>query len=159
MRFAEFVVIVDVNFKMVLKIKVKKLRDTAILPKKAYEHDAGFDLHAAETVLIKPGERKLVKTGIALEMPHNWHAEIRPRSGLAAKHGITIINTPATIDSGYRGEIIVCLINHGDNEFLINTGERIAQILFSKVDPVVFEEVDELSESERGEKGFGSSGL
>lgn len=140
------------------KIKIKKLTQEAILPKRAYENDAGFDLHAAEEVLLKAGERKVVRTGLAIEMPQNWHAEIRPRSGLAVKHGITIINTPGTIDSGYRGELIVALINHGKEEFLITKGERIAQILFSKIDAVSFEEVSELEESERGDGGFGSSG-
>jgi len=141
-----------------IEIKIKRLRENAILPKKAYEHDAAFDLHAAEDVMLKPGERKPVKTGLAVEMPQNYHAEIRPRSGLAAKHGVTIINTPGTVDSGYRGELMVILINHGNEEFLVRTGERIAQILFSKVDPITFTEVDELADTERGEKGFGSSG-
>jgi len=141
-----------------VEIKVKKLRKEAILPKRAYEHDAAFDLHAAEDVMLKQGERKAVKTGLSLEMPQNYHAEIRPRSGLAAKHGVTIINTPGTIDSGYRGELMVLLINHGNEDFLVREGERIAQMMFSKVDPVTFTEVDDLENSERGGKGLGSSG-
>lgn len=141
-----------------VEVKVKKLREGAVLPKRAYQHDAAFDLHSAEEVMLKRGERKSVSTGIAIEMPQNYHAEIRPRSGLAAKHGITILNTPGTVDSGYRGELLIILINHGNEDFLVSKGERIAQIHFSKVDPVTFTEVDELTETERGSKGFGSSG-
>ncbi|MBU2496772.1 MAG: dUTP diphosphatase [Nanoarchaeota archaeon] len=142
-----------------IPIKIKKIVEYAILPKRAYEYDAGFDLYSSEENILKPNERKLVKTGIAIEMPLNYHAEIRPRSGLAIKHGITVLNAPATIDSGYRGEIQVILINHSDEEFLVNKGERIAQLLFSKVDSIAFEEVEELSDTTRGEKGFGSSGV
>ena len=141
-----------------VQIKIKKLRQEAILPRKAYEYDAAFDLHSAEEIMLGAGERKLVGTGIAIEMPQNYHAEIRPRSGLAAKHGITVLNTPGTVDSGYRGEIQVILINLGREDFLIARGERIAQMLFSKVDAISFEEVDELSDSSRGPGGFGSSG-
>ncbi|HIH50960.1 MAG TPA: dUTP diphosphatase, partial [Nanoarchaeota archaeon] len=113
---------------------------------------------SAEEVMLSAGERKIVGTGIAIEMPQNYHAEIRPRSGLAAKHGITVLNAPGTIDSGYRGEVQVILINLGKEDFLIAKGERIAQMLFSKVDAISFEEVDELTESARGAGGFGSSG-
>lgn len=143
---------------MTVEIKIKKLTEEAILPKRTYEHDAGFDLHSAEDVMLKPGEVKAIGTGVAIEMPQNYHAETRPRSGLAAKHSITVLNTPGTIDSGYRGEIKVILINHGKEEFLISKGERIAQMLFSKIDPVIFTEVDEIADTERGDKGFGSSG-
>lgn len=141
-----------------VQIKIKRLKEDALMPKKAYEYDAAFDLHSAEEVMLRAGERKLVGTGIAIEMPQNYHAEIRPRSGLAAKHGITILNTPGTVDSGYRGEIQVILINLGKEDFLIAKGERIAQMLFSKVDAISFEEVSELAESARGAGGFGSSG-
>ena len=141
-----------------VQIRIKKLKQDALMPKKAYEYDAAFDLHSAEEVMLCAGERRMVGTGIAIEMPQNYHAEIRPRSGLAAKHGITVLNAPGTIDSGYRGEVQVILINLGKEDFLIAKGERIAQMLFSKVDAISFEEVDELTESARGAGGFGSSG-
>ncbi|OYT41465.1 deoxyuridine 5'-triphosphate nucleotidohydrolase [Candidatus Pacearchaeota archaeon ex4484_26] len=141
------------------EVRIKRLSKDAIIPKKAYEHDAGFDLHAAENIVLKPLERKLVKTGIALELPKGYHAEIRPRSGLALKHGITILNTPATIDTGYRGEIMIILANLGNEPFEVNKGERIAQLVFSQVHNVNLKEVEELSETQRGEKGFGSSGV
>ena len=128
------------------------------MPKQAYQHDAAFDLYSAEEVMLKPLDRKAIKTGLVFELPENCHAEVRPRSGLALKHGITVLNSPGTIDAGYRGELLVLLTNLSREDFLVSKGERIAQILFSKVNTVSFEEVDEVTKTHRGERGIGSSG-
>lgn len=124
------------------------------------EWAAGFDLHAAvaEPVTLAPGERALIPTGFAMAMPRELEAQIRPRSGLAYKHGITCLNSPATIDADYRGEVKVLLINHGREPFTIRRGERIAQMVFQVVPQVRIEEVAELSETVRGEGGFGHTG-
>ena len=144
-----------------MKKKAIKYRLTTKVqgPSKAHESDAGWDLRVSEKVLLAPGERYTFETGLYLEIPDGYEVEIRPRSGIATKHGITLPNSPATIDSGYRGEVKVCLINHGDIEFLIEDGMRVAQMIIHKVEPLVFEPVDKLEESDRGKKGFGSSGL
>ncbi|UVI33620.1 dUTP diphosphatase [Paenibacillus spongiae] len=122
---------------------------------------AGFDVHAAvsEPVLLEPGERKLIPTGFAMAMPADLEAQIRPRSGLAFKHGITCLNTPGTIDADYRGEVKVLLVNLGTEAFTIERGERIAQMLFQVVPKVTIEEVDELPETVRGAGGFGHTGV
>jgi dUTP pyrophosphatase len=124
------------------------------------EWAAGFDLHAAvaEPVTLAPGERALIPTGFAMAMPRELEAQIRPRSGLAYKHGITCLNSPGTIDADYRGEVKVLLINHGREPFTIRRGERIAQMVFQVVPQVRIEEVAELSETVRGEGGFGHTG-
>lgn len=130
------------------------------LPRKMSEQASGYDLFAAverETVLA-PGERALIPTGIALAMPDGLEAQIRPRSGLAYKHGITCLNTPGTIDADYRGEIKVLLINLGQEPFAIARGERIAQMVFQTVPAVTLAEVEELSETARGAGGFGHTG-
>jgi len=121
---------------------------------------SGYDLHAAvtEPVTIRPGERVLIPTGIAIAMPGELEAQIRPRSGLAYKHGITCLNTPGTIDADYRGEIKVLLINLGQEPFTIERGERIAQMVFQIVPKVHIELTDELSETKRGDGGFGHTG-
>lgn len=119
--------------------------------------DAGMDLHSVEQVLLHPGETKLVPTGLAIELPPGYEAQIRPRSGLALKHSITLPNSPATIDPGYRGEIRVILHNLGSESFLISPGERIAQMVIARYEAVEWEEGD-LRDSLRGEGGFGSSG-
>ena len=131
----------------------------ALVPRYAHgpEEDAGMDLHSVEPVVIPPGETKLVATGLAIELPPGYEAQIRPRSGLALKYGITLPNSPATIDPGYRGELRVILHNHGRESFEIQPGERIAQMIVARYEAVEWEEVD-LSESVRGERGFGSSG-
>jgi dUTP pyrophosphatase len=124
------------------------------------EHAAGVDLHAAldGTFILHPGERALVPTGIALEIPPGYEAQVRPRSGLALKHGIALVNSPGTIDADYRGEIGVILINHGSEPFSVADGERIAQLVFARYERVRFLEVEELEESPRGAGGFGHTG-
>jgi dUTP pyrophosphatase len=124
------------------------------------EWAAGFDLHAAvaEPLVLAPGERALIPTGFAMAMPRELEAQIRPRSGLAYKHGITCLNTPGTIDADYRGEVKVLLINLGQEPFTIERGERVAQMVFQRVPQVILEEVSELTETSRGEGGFGHTG-
>ncbi|MDX8396093.1 MAG: dUTP diphosphatase [Mariprofundaceae bacterium] len=130
------------------------------LPHYATLHAAGADLRAAidADVIIQPGERALIKTGLAMALSDNFEAQIRPRSGLALKHGMTVLNTPGTIDADYRGEIGVILMNHGDTPFPVQRGDRIAQMIIAPFVQAVFEEVSELSETARGVGGFGSSG-
>jgi dUTP pyrophosphatase len=130
-----------------------------MIPRYAHgpEEDAGMDLHSVEAVTLEPGETKLIATGLAIELPPGYEAQIRPRSGLALKHSITLPNSPATIDPGYRGEIRVILLNLGREPFRISPGERIAQMVIARYEAVEWEEGD-LAESLRGEGGFGSSG-
>jgi dUTP pyrophosphatase len=111
-----------------------------------------------EKCTLIPGERKLIKTGLFLEIPEGYEAQVRPRSGLALKNGITVLNSPGTIDADYRGEIGVILINHSSEIFEINSGDRIAQLVFAKVEQAVWYETESLNETERGEGGFGSTG-
>ena len=141
-----------------MKLKIKKLNPEAIIPAYQTELSAGFDLHSIEDYIIKPMERKLIKTGLAFEIEPGYEVQIRPRSGLAFKHGITVLNSPGTIDADYRGEIMVLLINLGSEEFEIKKGERIAQAVIAPVVQAEFEEVDSLSETKRGKGGFGSTG-
>ncbi len=142
-----------------IKIRIRRLRDDALVPRYAHGplEDAGMDLHAVESVVIEPGERKLVSTGLAIELPPGYEAQLRPRSGHALKYGITLPNSPATIDPGYRGEIKVILQNLGSEVFTVEPGERIAQMIVARYEAVEWEE-GELADSERGEGGFGSSG-
>lgn len=142
-----------------MKLLVEKINENAIIPFCAHKGDAGLDLFSIEEVVINPGERKLIHTGIKIGLPENTEAQIRPRSGLALKHGITVLNTPGTIDEGYRGEIGVILINLGDKSFNIEKNMKIAQMVIKPVLSVKIEEVKELDESERGEGGFGSTGF
>jgi dUTP pyrophosphatase len=130
------------------------------LPQKMSRGASGFDLFAAvdQPLTLKPGQRKLVPTGIALEMPAGVEAQVRPRSGLALKHGISVLNSPGTIDSDYRGEVGVILINLGDEPFVLRRGDRIAQLVFGRVLDVRFTEVDRLGATERGGGGFGHTG-
>ncbi|MDX8405880.1 MAG: dUTP diphosphatase [Mariprofundus sp.] len=130
------------------------------LPFYATSHAAGADLRAAidADIIIAPGQRQLIKTGFAMALPDNYEAQIRPRSGLALKQGITIVNSPGTIDADYRGEIGVILINHGDQPFTVSRGDRIAQMIIAPFVQAEFQAVDTLSETERGSGGFGSSG-
>lgn len=139
-------------------LKIKKISDKAILPNYAHKGDAGLDLYAVEELILKPGERGLVHTGIQIELPENTEAQIRPRSGLALNYGITTLNSPGTIDEGYRGEIGVILINHSSEIFKIEEGMKIAQMVVKPILKVDIMEVLELSNTERNEKGFGSSG-
>jgi dUTP pyrophosphatase len=128
------------------------------LPQQATPGSAGYDLASAEEVALQPMERKLVSTGIKIALPPGYECQIRPRSGLAIKHGITLPNTPATIDSDYRGEIKVPMINLGTEAFTVTRGMRIAQMIFAPVEQAAFQEVAELPASDRGEGGFGSTG-
>ncbi len=128
------------------------------LPARATPGSAGFDLRAAEDVRIPAGEWRVVRTGIAIALPEGWEGQVRPRSGLAARHGVTVLNAPGTIDSDYRGEIQVPLINHGPEEFVLVRGERLAQILFARVPEVELAQVAALPAGHRGDRGFGSTG-
>ncbi|MCP4656269.1 MAG: dUTP diphosphatase [bacterium] len=131
------------------------------LPQPASAGSAGLDLRAAvgEPRILAPGERMLVPTGIQLEIPRGWEAQVRPRSGLALRHGVTLLNGPGTIDSDYRGEVGVLLVNLGGDAYTIRRGERIAQLVVARVESVEWDEADRLSPSERGAGGFGSSGV
>jgi len=142
-----------------LRFRIKRLHPDAIIPRYAHgpHEDAGMDLHSVDSVTLYPGETRLVATGLAIELPPGYEAQIRPRSGLALKHAITLPNSPATIDPGYRGEIRVILRNLGSEPFLISAGERIAQMVIARYEAVEWEE-GELGESVRGDGGFGSSG-
>ncbi len=145
----------------ILKIKRLENNPDLALPKYETVGSAGMDLQAAiaEPIILKPGEIKLVKTGIAIALEIGFEAQIRPRSGLALKNGITILNTPGTIDSDYRGEICVILINHSQTDFKIERGMRIAQMIIAKYKQAKIFEVESLDETARGEGGFGSTGV
>lgn len=133
-------------------------REGLSLPEQATPGAAGYDLSSAEDVVLEPMERRLVATGIKIAVPPGYECQLRPRSGLALKSGITLPNTPATIDSDYRGEVKVALINLGTEPFAVSRGMRIAQMVFARVEQVAFESVTDLPASERGEGGFGSTG-
>lgn len=141
-----------------IEVAVRLLRPEAVLPEQAYPGDAGVDLASCERVTLEPGERALVPTGLAVEIPPGYAGFVQPRSGLAARHGIGIVNSPGLIDSGYRGEISVVLVNTDRRTpFEIEPGMRIAQLVIAPVASVTLVEVDELVSSERGARGFGSS--
>lgn len=127
-------------------------------PSYAKPGDAGADLRSTETLVLQPGRRALVKTGVKIAMPDGYVGLVHPRSGLAAKHGVTVLNTPGTVDAGYRGELMVTLINLSDEDFQITRGDRIAQLVFQRVERATFHSVQDLPESSRGESGFGSTG-
>ena len=141
-----------------LRILFKKTNKNAKVPTYAKYGDTCCDLYSVEDVTITPGQRKLLDTGIAIELPWGFEAQIRPRSGNAWKHGVTVLNTPGTIDFGFRSSVKVILINHSDECFTIRKGDRIAQMKFSPIYKGNFIEVNELSESERGTDGIGSTG-
>jgi len=142
----------------VIEVAVRKLREDAVLPRQAYEGDAGVDLAACDPLTLRPGERGSVSTGLAVEIPDGYAGFVQPRSGLAARHGIAVLNSPGLIDSGYRGEIRVVLLNTDQKEdFEVIPGMRIAQLVVAPVAAVRIVEVDELAVSERGSRGFGSS--
>lgn len=141
-----------------MKVKVQKLHHEAIIPQYAKNGDACFDLCTIDAAILQPGERKLFKTGLAFEVPRNYELQVRPRSGLALKHGISVVNTPGTVDSNYRGDVGIILINHGTEPFEVKKFDRIAQAVVKYVEPCYFEVVDELSKTERGGDGFGSTG-
>jgi dUTP pyrophosphatase len=142
----------------VIELPIRRLREDAVLPERAYSGDAGLDLAACERHELGPGERATVGTGLAVAIPEGYAGFVQPRSGLAARHGITIVNTPGLVDSGYRGELRVILLNTDAREsFVIEPGMRIAQLVVLSVPELELTEVDELPESERGVRGFGSS--
>jgi dUTP pyrophosphatase len=151
------------NFDLIRDTMQVKVRNTSGNALPAYEtsSSAGMDVRAVlqENLSLKPLERALVKTGLFLEIPHGYECQVRPRSGLALKKGITVLNTPGTIDADYRGEVGVILINLSSEEVIIENGERIAQLVFAKVEQAQWEETNELSETERGAGGFGSTGV
>ncbi len=142
-------------------VKFLRLHPNAQLPKYATEHAAGLDLHACndEDIIVQPQTVALIPTGFAIELPIGYEAQLRPRSGLALKHAISLPNTPGTIDADYRGEVKVILINHGKEPFTVKKGDRIAQMVIAKYERVDFVEVDSLSDTERGAGGFGHTGV
>ncbi|MDP8221119.1 MAG: dUTP diphosphatase [Candidatus Stygibacter frigidus] len=144
-----------------MKVKIKLLCEAAQMPQKMSTSSSGYDLFSANTeeIILKPGDIKLIPTGIAINLTSGYEAQVRPRSGLAYKHGIGILNSPGTIDADYRGEIGVILFNFGKQEFKIQTGMRIAQLVISRYENVEFLSVEELSATERGEGGFGHTGV
>jgi dUTP pyrophosphatase len=141
-----------------IELPIQRLRPDAVVPGRAYSGDAGLDLSACARVELAPGERALVPTGLAVAIPEGYAGFVQPRSGLAAKHGISIVNTPGLVDSGYRGELLVNLVNTDPREaFVVEPGMRIAQLVILPIPELELVEVDELPESERGVRGFGSS--
>lgn len=146
-----------------MKIQFKKLAHAKNLPLPSYESEfaAGMDIRAAldGPITLKPGERELIPSGLKMAMPQGYEAQMRPRSGLAYRHGITMLNTPGTIDADYRGELKMLAVNLGDEEFTINHGDRIAQMVIAPVIQAEVNEVEILSETDRGDGGFGSTGV
>lgn len=142
-----------------LEIQIKMLDADLPVPSYAQAGDAGADLRSTIDLTLAPGERALIPTGVALALPFGYVGLVHPRSGLAAKHGITVVNAPGTIDAGYRGEIKVCLLNTDAHEpFVLKRGDRIAQLVIQKFETALFTVVEELPDSERGSSGFGSTG-
>ena len=142
-----------------MPLRVNRLTSSAILPDRAHASDAGLDLYSAVDVTIPPGETRLVGTGLALELPPGTEGQIRPRSGLALKHGVTVLNSPGTIDEGYRGELGVILINHGRATFEIRHGMKVAQLVVQSRLALDVVEATQLSDTDRGSGGFGSTGF
>lgn len=142
-----------------MEIKILKLNEAAIIPHYAHPGDAGLDLFAIAETEILPGETKLIHTGIAISLPLNTEAQIRPRSGLALKHSVTVLNSPGTIDAGYRGEIGVILINHGKKLFQVTFGMKIAQMVITSTIQTKVTVVDSLDATSRADRGFGSTGF
>ncbi len=143
-----------------LEVQVQRLDPAAAVPVYAHEGDAGVDLRAAADAVVEPGARSLVPTGLKMAIPRGWEGQVRPKSGLALKHGISVLNTPGTVDSSYRGEVGVIVINHDPHAaYTIRKGEKIAQMVFCRVERVRFREVRELDATGRGEGGFGSTGV
>ena len=141
-----------------IELPIRRLRDDAVVPERAYAGDAGLDLASCERVELRPGERATVGTGLAIEIPDGHAGLVAPRSGLALRHGLSMVNAPGVIDAGYRGELRVVLLNTDESEaFVVEPGMRIAQLVVLQVPGIDPVEVDELPESERGVRGFGSS--
>ncbi len=142
-----------------MTLRFKKIHPDAVLPSYAHEGDAGMDVRSVEDAEIAPGSRALVHTGLVMILPRGYEAQVRPRSGLALKHGVTVLNTPGTIDEGYRGEVGVILANFGDAPFVVKKGDRIAQVVVAPVTRAEIVETDEVDGTERGGGGFGSTGV
>lgn len=142
-----------------LKVKIQRLDNSLPLPSYKTPFSAGMDLYSRIDVVLKRGEITLVPTGVAISLPEGYEAQIRPRSGLALKHGLTLLNTPGTIDADYRGEIALIMINVGKEDFVVEKGMRLAQMVITRYEKVEFEEVDALPDSQRGTGGFGSTGI
>ena len=141
-------------------VSIQRLANAAELPHYATEQSAGFDLQAAvdQAVTLAPQATALIPTGLAIALPHGFEAQVRPRSGLALKHAVTVLNSPGTVDADYRGEIKVILINHGSEPFVIEPGMRIAQMVIARYEKIVWREVENLDQTARGSGGFGSTG-
>jgi dUTP pyrophosphatase len=144
--------------KYTTQIRIKRLTPTAIIPRYQTDGAAGMDLHADDEVTLWPGDRRAVKTGIAVAIPPGHEGQVRPRSGLAARFGVTVLNSPGTIDSDYRGEVCVILVNHGQQEWRFERGERVAQLVIAPVARAEMVDVDDLDETTRGSGGLGSTG-
>ena len=142
-----------------MTLRFKKVHPDAVLPSYAHPSDAGMDVRSVDELTLAPGERALVHTGLVMLLPPRYEAQVRPRSGLALKNGVTVLNAPGTIDSGYRGEVGVILINHGDADFAIAKGDKIAQLVIAPVTQPEVVEVSEVDETDRGSGGFGSTGV
>ena len=142
-----------------MTVAFKRVHPDAILPAYAHQGDAGMDVRSVEDVVIPRGGRALVHTGLVMALPMGWEAQVRPRSGLALKHGVTVLNTPGTIDAGYRGEVGVILANLGDAPFSVAKGDRIAQIVIAPVTTAEIAEVEAVDDTDRGAGGFGSTGV
>ncbi len=142
------------------RIQIKKLHPNAKVPKYMTELAAGMDVCALveEDLVIAPGQRVLVPTGLAFAIPRGYEIQVRPRSGLAIKHGISLVNSPGTIDADYRGEVLIIMINHSTDDFVVSSGDRIAQLVVAPVSQAVLQVVAELDETDRGEGGFGHTG-
>lgn len=141
-----------------MRVQIKKIHPDAVVPKYQTAGAAGVDLCSVEDVTIGEGDKALVATGLSMAIPHGWEGQVRPRSGLAAKSALTVLNSPGTIDSDYRGEVKVILINHGHGVFHVRKGDRIAQMVFAPVAQAEFAEVETLESTDRGAGGFGSTG-
>ena len=142
-----------------MTLAFKRIHPDAVLPAYAHKSDAGMDVRSVEDLVIAPGKRALVPTGLVMLLPPGYEAQVRPRSGLALKHGVTVLNTPGTIDSGYRGEVGVILANFGDSDFAVRKGDKIAQIVIAPVTQPDIVESDTVESTDRGAGGFGSTGV
>lgn len=142
-----------------MTLRFKRIHPDAVLPAYAHPSDAGMDVRSVADLVIPAGGRALVPTGLVAIIPPMYEIQVRPRSGLALKHGVTVLNTPGTIDSGYRGEIGVILANFGDKEFSVSKGDKVAQLVFAPVVQPEIEETDTIDDTDRGAGGFGSTGI
>lgn len=142
-----------------MTLKFKRIHPDATLPSYAHPGDAGMDVRSVDDLVIAPGSRALVHTGLVMMLPPGYEAQVRPRSGLALKKGVSVLNTPGTIDEGYRGEVGVILVNFGEEDFTVAKGDKIAQIVVAPVTVAEIIEADEVDETQRGEGGFGSTGV